>query len=230
MEKIVVLSGAGISKESGLKTFRDDDGLWKSHRVEELATPHAWQQNQELVLEFYNWRRKQLLDVEPNPAHYALVELEKEFDVQIVTQNVDDLHERAGSSNVLHLHGEIRKARSTADENLVYDIDGWELKTGDTCEKGSQLRPHVVWFGEPVTNIEAAARISQTADIFLIIGTSLAVYPAAGLVNYVSHEAPKYLIDPTAKPAGYMHKLEIIKEQAGKAVPLLVKKLLGDEN
>lgn len=230
MKKIVILTGAGISKESGLKTFRDDDGLWKTHRVEELATPHAWQQDQELVLEFYNWRRKQLLNVEPNPAHYALVDLEKKFDVQIITQNVDDLHERAGSSNVLHLHGEIRKARSTADENLVYDIEGWELKTGDTCEKGAQLRPHVVWFGEPVTNIQAAARISQTADIFIIIGTSLAVYPAAGLVNYVPENKPKFLIDPGAKPAGYVHHLTTIKENAGKGVPQLVNKLLENEN
>ena len=229
MTQIVVLTGAGISKESGLKTFRDDDGLWQTHRVEELATPHAWQQNRELVLEFYNWRRKQLLDVEPNPAHYALVELEKKFDVQIVTQNVDDLHERAGSSNVLHLHGEIRKARSTVDENLVYDIEGWELKAGDTCEKGSQLRPHIVWFGEPVSNIQMAARIAQKADIFIIIGTSLAVYPAAGLVNYVPDKNPKYLVDPGAKPAGYVHNLTSIKEMAGKAVPELVKKLLADE-
>lgn len=191
MKKLVVLTGAGISAESGIKTFRDDNGMWKQYRFEELASPQAWARDPELVLEFYNMRRKQLLEVEPNAAHNALVKLEEKYDVQIVTQNVDDLHERAGSKSILHLHGEIRKARSTIDESMIYDIEGWELKIGDMCEKNSQLRPHVVWFGEAVDNIMPAAKIAETADIFLVIGTSLVVNPAAGLINYVTEESNK---------------------------------------
>lgn len=196
MKKLVVLSGAGMSAESGLRTFRDMGGLWEQYDVTEVASPQAWEANQELVLRFYNERRKKLLESEPNEGHKGLAELEKFFNVEIITQNVDDLHERAGSSKVLHLHGEIRKARSTVDPGLVYEIDGWELKKGDKCEKGSQLRPHVVWFGEAVPAIEEAARIAQTADIFVVIGTSLNVYPAAGLINYVPENCKIYLIDP----------------------------------
>jgi len=196
MKKLVVLSGAGMSAESGLRTFREMGGLWEQYDVYEVASPVAWQRDRELVLRFYNERRKQLLEASPNAGHLGLVELEKYFEVWIVTQNIDDLHERAGSSRILHLHGEIRKARSTADPNLVYDIDGWKLEEGDLCEKGSQLRPHVVWFGEAVPAIEEAARVVSNADIFLIIGTSMNVYPAAGLINYVPESAPIYVIDP----------------------------------
>ncbi|NLF43459.1 MAG: NAD-dependent deacylase, partial [Bacteroidales bacterium] len=178
-KKVVVLSGAGISAESGIKTFRDSDGLWENHNVNDVATPQAWKRNPELVQQFYNERRKQLSEVKPNDAHYALVKLEEKYDVQVITQNVDDLHERAGSSKVLHLHGELKKARSTKDENLIYDIKGWELKMGDLCEKGSQLRPHIVWFGEAVPMIDTAALLSSKADIFIVVGTSLNVYPAA---------------------------------------------------
>lgn len=226
MKKVIILTGAGISAESGIKTFRDDGGLWKTYRFEELASPHAWARDPELVMEFYNMRRKQLLEVEPNAAHYALVKLEEKYDVQIITQNVDDLHERAGSSNILHLHGEIRKARSTVDENLVYDIEGWELKMGDKCEKGSQLRPHVVWFGEPVDKIVIAAQMAQEADIFIVIGTSLVVYPAAGLINYVPDASQKYLVDPNATSMSRVPNLTIIREKAGTGVPTLVDELL----
>lgn len=229
MKKLVVLSGAGISAESGVKTFRDDNGLWKTHRFEDLASPEAWKRNPALVLEFYNQRRKQLLEVHPNPAHLSLVKLEQKFCVTIITQNVDDLHERAGSKNILHLHGEIRKARSTADENLVYNIEGWELRMGDTCEKGSQLRPHVVWFGEPVDNIGTAVEITESADIFLVIGTSLLVYPAAGLVHYVAAGKPVFVVNPDAQPIAGVQNLTVINEKAGKAVPELVEKLLENE-
>ncbi|MCK4638358.1 MAG: NAD-dependent deacylase [Bacteroidales bacterium] len=227
MTKIVILTGAGISVESGVKTFRDSNGLWKKYRIEEVASPVAWAQNPDMVLEFYNQRRKQLYEVEPNPAHYALVKLEEKFDVQIITQNVDDLHERAGSKNILHLHGELKKVRSTVDENLVYELDHWELKKGDKCEKGSQLRPHVVWFGEPVPNITKAMQISQTADIFIVIGTSLNVYPAAGLINYIAANKPKYLIDPNAANIQMISNLNIIRKKAGEGVPELVDELLG---
>lgn len=221
-KRLVVLTGSGISAESGLKTFRDMGGLWEEYDVTEVASPQAWESNQELVLRFYNERRKQLLESKPNKAHYGLVELEKHFDVQVVTQNVDDLHERAGSSDVLHLHGEIRKARSTADPSLVYEIDGWELKTGDTCEKGSQLRPHVVWFGEAVPAISSAAEICAKADIFAIIGTSLNVYPAAGLIHYVPNHVPVYLIDPNTTFAGTSHEVQMIQDKATKGIEQLI--------
>jgi NAD-dependent protein deacetylase/lipoamidase len=226
MKKVVVLSGAGISRESGLRTFRDGDGLWKNHRFEELATPGAWERDEQLVQEFYNWRRKKLLEVEPNPAHLSLVKLEKHFDVQIITQNVDDLHERAGSKNIVHLHGELRKARSTVDETLVYNIDGWELKKGGLCEKKSQLRPHIVWFGEAVPEFENAVGIAAQADIFIVIGTSLLVYPAAGLINYVPDEKPKFLVDPKAQPLAQVSNLKIIRKNAGSGVPELVDLLI----
>ena len=214
MKNLVVLTGAGISQESGIKTFRDADGLWNNYRIEEVASPEAWDRDPQLVLDFYNLRRKQLYEVEPNSAHFALAELEARCKVQIITQNVDDLHERAGSTNVLHLHGELKKVRSTVDPDLIYNLDGWELKLGDLCEKGSQLRPHIVWFGESVPNIMMATSIVRHADIFLVIGTSLKVYPAAGLMQYVPSRVPKYLIDPEAEPQYYIHNLTIIKEKA----------------
>lgn len=226
MQTIVVLTGAGVSAESGISTFRDSGGLWEKYNVEELASPDAFRSNPELVLEFYNQRRKQLFEVEPNAAHYALAKLEQAYDVRIVTQNVDDLHERAGSSNVLHLHGELKKARSTADPSLIYELKDWQLKLGDKCEKGSQLRPHVVWFGEPVPMIEEAARVASQADICLVVGTSLNVYPAAGLIHYVPNGKPVYLIDPKAVRPHGIQNLEMHKEKAGDAVPRIVENLL----
>ena len=196
MKTIVVLTGAGISAESGLKTFRDSDGLWEGHDVMEVATPQAWHKNRGLVLDFYNQRRKQALTVQPNPGHSALADLEASFDVSVITQNVDSLHEAAGSSNVMHLHGQLNKSRSTLDESLIYDVDGWELKEGDTCEKGSQLRPHIVWFGEEVPMMEPAIEVAVSADIFIVAGTSLVVYPAAGLLDFAPAHVPKYIVDP----------------------------------
>lgn len=195
MKKLVILTGAGISAESGLKTFRDSDGLWNGHRIEEVATPEAWETNPEKVLQFYNERRRGLLEAMPNDAHRGLVELEASYDVHIITQNVDDLHERAGSSNVLHLHGELLKMRSSADPQLVYDIRE-DISIGHQAEDGSQLRPDIVWFGEPVPRIEEAAEIVSEADIFVIIGTSLQVYPAAGLIHLLRNDqVPVYVID-----------------------------------
>lgn len=196
MKNLVVLSGAGISKESGIPTFRDNDGLWKKFSFQELATLDAWIHNQDIMLEFYNIRRKEVMESEPNKAHLTLKELEKDFNVQIITQNVDDLHERAGSTNVLHLHGEIRKARSSVDESIIIDIEGSELNPGDLCPLGSQLRPHIVWFGEAVPMMTEAIKIVETADIFLVIGTGLQVYPAASLVHYLPSKASRYIIDP----------------------------------
>jgi NAD-dependent deacetylase len=228
MKKIVVLTGAGMSAESGLKTFRDHDGLWHDYRVEDVATPEAWRRNMDLVLEFYNERRKNLLDARPNAAHFALARLEGKYDVNIVTQNVDDLHERGGSTKVLHLHGELKKVRSSVDPSLVYELPGWELKKGDLCEKGSQLRPHIVWFGEPVPLIAEAADLCERADIMILIGTSLQVYPAAGLIHYVFAGAPKYYIDPKAVEVPYIPKLEIIRKTAGEGVPDLVDRLMSE--
>jgi NAD-dependent deacetylase len=229
MKKIVVLTGAGISAESGIRTFRDSNGLWEEHRIEDVATFEAWQRNQDLVLDFYNQRRKQLYEAKPNAGHLALTKLEKKFDVQIITQNVDDLHEQAGSKHVLHLHGELKKARSTVDESLVYEIDGWELKKGDRCEKGSQLRPHIVWFGEAVPMIEKAIEISAVADIFIVIGTSLNVYPAASLIYYVKKGTPVYLIDPHAEMLNGIKNLTLFREPAGTGVPKLVNILIEKE-
>jgi NAD-dependent deacetylase len=230
MKKIVALTGAGISAESGIRTFRDSNGLWEEHRVEDVATFEAWQRNPDLVLDFYNQRRKQLYEVKPNAGHLALVELEKEYDVRVITQNVDDLHEQAGSTNVLHLHGELKKVRSTVDDDLVYTLDGWELKKGDLCEKGSQLRPHIVWFGEAVPMIETAMQISSEADIFIVIGTSLNVYPAAGLIYYIKPGTPLYLIDPHAEiPAG-VNNLKIFRENAGTGLPKLAKQLIQEKH
>ncbi|MBP6871857.1 MAG: NAD-dependent deacylase [Bacteroidales bacterium] len=226
MKKIAVLTGAGVSAESGLKTFRDHDGLWHDHRIEDVATPEAWERDMDLVNQFYNERRKNLLEARPNEAHIALARLEEKYNVTVITQNVDDLHERGGSSNVLHLHGELKKVRSTVDPELVYELNGWELKRGDLCEKGSQLRPHIVWFGEAVPLIEDAAGIVQEADIVIIIGTSLQVYPAAGLIHYAFAGAPKYYIDPKAVHVPFIPLLEIIRKPAGEGVPELVDKLM----
>lgn len=197
-KRLVVLTGAGMSAESGIATFRDSGGLWDKYPVEQVATPEAFDADPELVLEFYNVRRRELLSVKPNKGHYGLAELEKYFDVEIITQNIDNLHEIAGSSNVLHLHGELMKSRSTVDESLVYDIDpaDSDLILGQKCELGYQIRPHIVWFGEAVPLIEDAAKISEQADIFVVIGTSMNVYPAAGLLGYVSSDVPVYIIDP----------------------------------
>ena len=195
--------------------------------MEEVASPYAWERDAALVLEFYNERRKKLFEVEPNAGHFALVELERKFNVIVVTQNVDDLHERAGSSNVLHLHGELKKARSTVDSSLIYTLDHWELKLGDKCEKGSQLRPHIVWFGEPVPMIETAVKVAAKADMFLVVGTSMAVYPAAGLIGYVKKDIPKFYVDPNAKALPAIENLQIIKEKAGTGLPQLVKTFLN---
>jgi NAD-dependent deacetylase len=226
MKKIVILTGAGISAESGIQTFRDGDGLWNKFKFEELATPEAWNRNPVTVLEFYNWRRKKVWEAKPNGGHLALVKLEEKYEVQIITQNVDDLHERAGSKNILHLHGEIKKARSIIDPYLIYELEHWELKMGDRCEKGSQLRPHIVWFGESVPMMEPAMKIVSIADIFMIIGTSMVVYPAASLVVYVPPDKPKYYIDPKAFRVSGISNLNIIQKTAGEGVPELVELLL----
>lgn len=212
MKKVVVLSGAGISAESGIKTFRDSGGLWEGHDVMEVASPEGWERNPEIVLDFYNQRRKQALTAAPNKGHLLIAKLEKHFKVTVVTQNIDNLHEKAGSSNVIHLHGELFKARSTADASLIYDVDGWELNLGDTCEKGSQLRPHIVWFGEIVPMMEAAIEESLSADIFLIVGTSLQVYPAAGLLEYTKKSIPVFVIDPKMPYVSHRPNLHLIEE------------------
>ena len=225
-KKLVVLTGAGISAESGLATFRDSGGLWEGYRVEDVATPEAWQRDPAQVLEFYNQRRKNALQVKPNRGHEILKELEDQFEVTIVTQNVDDLHERAGSGNVLHLHGSLFESRSTLDENLVYKINGWELKLGDRCERGSQLRPNSVWFGEMVPMIEVASRMAADADIFLVVGTSLVVYPAAGLIHYVRPEVPKFVVDPNLPDIGLIPYTTMIAEKASVGMGIVKQKLL----
>jgi NAD-dependent deacetylase len=226
MKKLVVLSGAGISAESGIPTFRDAGGLWEGHRVEDVATPEGWHKNKELVLEFYNQRRKKALEVTPNRGHLILAELEKYFDVTVVTQNVDNLHERAGSSKVIHLHGSLFESRSTLDESLVYPIKGWELKIGDKCEKGSQLRPNIVWFGEAVPMMEEAARIASQADLFVVVGTSMQVYPAAGLIDYVRRDVPKYLIDPKTPDLTHIPNLHSISDKASTGMAQLMELLI----
>jgi NAD-dependent deacetylase len=226
MKKLVVLTGAGISAESGISTFRDSNGLWENHRIEDVASPYGWERDPETVLKFYNLRRKQLFEVAPNDGHKALAQLEEYFDVQIITQNIDDLHERAGSSNVLHLHGELKKVRSTVYPELIYTLDHWELKLGDQCEKGHQLRPHIVWFGEAVPMIGVAADIAEEADIFLVVGTSMAVYPAAGLIGYVKKDVPKYYVDPKAFDMPGISNLSIVKEKAGSGLPRLALELM----
>lgn len=209
-------------------TFRDSGGLWEGHDVMEVASPEGWRRNQRLVQNFYNQRRKQLLDCEPNHAHMILVELEKDFEVSIITQNVDDLHERAGSTNVIHLHGELKKAQSTLDSTLIYDIDRWEIKDGDKCEKGSQLRPHIVWFGEQVPMMETAIEIASSADIFVVVGTSLQVYPAAGLVDFVTDHTIIYVIDPKNPEVNFRRKVFNILENATIGMKTL-EKLLKSE-
>ena len=228
MKKLVVLTGAGISAESGLRTFREMGGLWEQYDVTEVASPEGWARNRKLVLDFYNERRKQLLQAKPNAGHLGLVELEKYFDVVIITQNIDDLHERAGSSRVLHLHGELMKAQSTADPELVYPIEGWELNLGDTCEKGSQLRPFVVWFGEPVPAMTEAIALAEQAELLLVVGTSLNVYPAAGLIDYVRPDAPVTLIDPNEITVPVRRKFRFIKEKASVGVKLFMQQALSE--
>jgi len=228
MKHIVVLSGAGISAESGLTTFRDAGGLWKGYDIRDVATPEAWYKNAPLVLDFYNMRRKAALTALPNAGHLALVELEKQYKVTIVTQNVDNLHEKAGSTKVLHLHGELFKSRSTGDANLIYDIEGWELKLGDKCAKGFQLRPHIVWFGEMVPMMDKAVEEAATADVFIVVGTSLQVYPAAGLLDYVAAEIPKYVIDPNMPEVRKRANLFLMEEKATTGLPKLVKQLLDN--
>jgi NAD-dependent deacetylase len=219
--RVVVFTGAGVSAESGVRTFRDGDGLWENHRMEDVATPEAWDRDPELVLRFYNERRRQLDTVEPNAAHRAIAALEQLHEVEVVTQNVDDLHERAGSTRVLHLHGELRKARSTTHAEWVVPWATADIRLGDRCPRGGQLRPHIVWFGEEVPQYGDAVEIARKADMFLVVGTSLVVYPAAGLV----HEAPvasrKYWVDPQAHPIPGVRNLIVIREKAGAAVPRL---------
>ncbi len=228
MKKVVVLTGAGISAESGISTFRDKGGLWENHDVYEVASPEGFARNPKLVLEFYNVRRKGLLEVQPNAGHKALIELEKHFDVHIITQNVDDLHERAGSSKVLHLHGELLKAQSTRHPELVYE---WkkDLNLGDKCGRGAQLRPFVVWFGEAVTMMEPAIRLAAEAGIFIVVGTSLLVYPAAGLLNYAGYDVPKYIVDPNVPEVYNVPNVEFLQAKATEGVPILVKRLIADD-
>ncbi len=230
-KKVVVLTGAGISAESGIKTFRDADGLWEGHDVMEVASPEGWRKNRKLVQEFYNQRRKQLKSVVPNEGHKALAELDEHFEVCIITQNVDDLHERAGSKRILHLHGELLKVRSTVDPSLIYDWTG-DVTENDKCEKGSQLRPHIVWFGEAVPMLDKAAEITSIADILIIVGTSLQVYPAAGLSAYAPKFAPVYYVDPKPKLNYELEQaknLEVIKDKATTGLRYLVDKLIKEK-
>lgn len=232
LKKIVALTGAGISAESGLKTFRDADGLWEGHRVEDVATPQAWLRNPLTVLQFYNERRHQLKLAVPNQAHVQLAKLESQFHVSVVTQNVDDLHERAGSKNIIHLHGELLKARSEKIYHLVYD---WadDISPGDRCEQGYQLRPHIVWFGEAVPLLEIAAELFEEADICIIVGTSLQVYPAAGLIQYLKSECPIYYIDPKpflSPELKWRKNIHLIPQNASVGMTMLVDQLLAESN
>lgn len=226
MQKIIILTGAGISAESGLKTFRDSDGLWEGYNIEDVATPQAWEWNPVLVQNFYNERRKSVLEAQPNAAHYALARLQENYDVTIITQNIDDLHERAGSAKVVHLHGIITRSQSSQDATLTYPIEGWEIKMDEVCELGSPLRPHVVWFGEDVPMIPTAAELCSQADIFILVGTSLAVYPAAGLINYVPTGVPKYIVDPHIPQVRGGNDVHKIEEKATTGVVKLVEQLL----
>jgi len=216
-KKLAVLTGAGVSAESGLKTFRDSDGLWEGYDINEVATATAWKKNPALVQEFYNLRRKNVKEAKPNAAHYALAQLEKEFDVHIITQNIDDLHERAGSTKTIHLHGEIFKMRSEKNEELIYPIYD-DIKMGDVAEDGAQLRPHIVWFEEAVPAMEDAATVARQAELFLIIGTSLVVYPAAGLVNYVRRGVPKFIVDKKIPYTSPLYNLTVIEKPAGEGM------------
>lgn len=222
---IVVLTGAGISAESGLKTFRDSDGLWMGYNIEDVATPRAFRKDPQLVLDFYNMRRKGVAAATPNAAHFGIASLEKEYDVSVITQNIDDLHERAGSNRVMHLHGEIFKMRSSVNETLISEIRG-DIKLGDLAEDGTQLRPHIVWFEEPVPMIQQAASVMTTADVFILIGTSLQVYPAAGLIDYVPDDTPKYIIDRKIPPVNRYDNIFAIEKTATEGVGELLKMLL----
>ena len=228
MKKIVILTGAGMSAESGIKTFREADGLWENHNILEVASPQGFANNPELVLDFYNQRRRQLLKVQPNSAHVALAKLENAFDITIITQNIDDLHERAGSTDILHLHGELLKARSTGNPDLIYDRTK-DIHLGDICEQHSQLRPHIVWFGEDVPMLEKAIEITAVAEILIIIGTSMQVYPAAGLVNYIKPNTSIYFIDPDPSIGQNTFKnLTIIPERATIGVQILIENYLNE--
>ncbi len=223
-QKLVVLTGAGISAESGLRTFRDSDGLWEGYEVTEVATPRAWRKNPQLVLDFYNQRRRDVIKAEPNAGHIGLAELEEHFDVHIITQNIDDLHERAGSTKILHLHGEILKMRSETDETLIYPIRE-NMQPGALAEDGGVLRPHIVWFEEPVPMIEQAVPLVHSADIFVVVGTSLVVYPAAGLVDFTRHDVPKFIVDKKI-PSTHISNLTAIEQPASVGVKLLKEKLM----
>lgn len=227
-QRLVVLTGAGISAESGIKTFRDTDGLWEGYNVMDVATPEAWDRNPALVQEFYNERRKQVLNAKPNDAHLTLAKLEEHFDVQIITQNIDDLHERAGSTNITHLHGVITFAQSDKNASLLYPIKGDEIKMGELCELGSQLRPHVVWFGEAVPMIETAAAICEEADLFLLVGTSLAVYPAAGLIDFIPREVSKYIVDLKIPSVNHYQNVIKIEKSATAGLKEVAEILIGN--
>jgi len=227
MKKLVILSGAGMSSESGIKTFRDSGGLWEEYDVTEVATPTAWNKHKDLVLRFYNERRRQLAVSMPNEGHLGLARLEKHFDVHIITQNIDDLHERAGSTKIIHLHGELTKARSSIDPSLIYDIGYKDINPGDNCEKGSQLRPHIVWFGEEVPMMDEAANLAGSADIFVVVGSSLNVYPAAGLISYAPAKASLWLIDPKEVVVPVNRKVEVIQEKASTGIRILSERLLS---
>jgi NAD-dependent deacetylase len=227
MKNLVVFSGAGISAESGLSTFRDVDGLWENHNIEDVATPEAWAKNPKLVLDFYNLRRKQVLEASPNEAHLSIAKLEKKFKVTVITQNIDNLHERAGSKNVIHLHGEILKSRSTLN-NKVYPIN-LNINIGDLCEKKSQLRPHIVWFGEEVPKMAEAQKICKKADILIIVGTSLSVYPAANIIDFVPSNCKKYLVDSQKVAISRIENLTIITKKASIGIPILAQSLLTDK-
>jgi len=228
MKKLIILTGAGMSSESGIRTFRESGGLWEEYDVTEVASPMGWWKNQELVLRFYNERRRQLAGCEPNAGHLGVAALEEHFDVHVITQNIDNLHERAGSTKILHLHGELTKARSTADPSLIYDIGYDDINPGDKCEKGSQLRPHIVWFGEAVPMMDEAVRLTSGADIFVVIGSSLNVYPAAGLIDYAPDKASLWLIDPNEVTVPARRKVEVIRAKASEGVALLTSALLTD--
>ncbi len=224
-KKIVFFSGAGISAESGIKTFRDSGGLWEQYKIEDVATFEAWKKNPQLVLDFYNQRRKQIIEAVPNKAHVSIAKLQEDYDVTIITQNIDDLHERAGSKNVLHLHGEIMKGRSTIDSKLIYPLNHWELKIGHLCEKGSQIRPHIVWFGESVTEMDNAINLAKQADVFVTIGTSLNVYPAANLIHVVENYIPKFLIDPGNFNLNSVKNINFIQTNATEGISILIEKI-----
>lgn len=226
MKRLIVFSGAGMSAESGIPTFRGSDGLWENHRLEDVATPEAWERDPALVLEFYNQRRKAILEAQPNEGHQLIARWQDEFEVTVITQNIDDLHERAGSTDVLHLHGEIRKSRSTANSQLVYPIENWHLHIGDMCENGTQLRPHIVWFGEDVPMLEIAANKISVADIFLVVGTSLQVYPAAGLVHYALQATQRFIVDPQANELLKMDDWRSISMGASEGLRLADSELL----